>query len=228
MATVRPTWAVAFLQKCCYKWRPRKCLGLVVANLIILFQNGATNPWKSQKFRVFFFSFSEKKIVKLRIRQEKKKNIAPHHANFDKLLLLFLNLNSPKENSNNKTLWGKNTESSKIFKNIKMKILKINNYSTDTSWQGTGGIITFHLPYFDVFIVFAVQKWFIVKILKMCFNILLQIRYFGCQMMWNTFTKYIFKNLWLCRILNNIIKYSAKKSAKSEGLTKVLTEGNII
>jgi hypothetical protein len=29
---------LSFLQKCCYIWRPRKCLRLDVANLIILFR----------------------------------------------------------------------------------------------------------------------------------------------------------------------------------------------
>ncbi len=30
-----PRWAIAFFQKCCYKWGPRKYLDLDVANLII-------------------------------------------------------------------------------------------------------------------------------------------------------------------------------------------------
>jgi hypothetical protein len=37
MATVL-SGLLSFLQKCCYIWRPRKCLRLDVANLIILFR----------------------------------------------------------------------------------------------------------------------------------------------------------------------------------------------
>jgi hypothetical protein len=47
---------MAFLQKCHYKWQPRKCLGLEVASLIILFQKMAKrilkNHEKAAKFHL--------------------------------------------------------------------------------------------------------------------------------------------------------------------------------
>ncbi len=51
-------WAVAFLQKYCYKWHPRKCLGLDVANLIIFNLKNGENGEKSQNL-FFSFSYSE-------------------------------------------------------------------------------------------------------------------------------------------------------------------------
>ncbi len=72
------------------------------------------------------------------------------------------------------------------------------------------------------------QKRFVVKILKMCFNILLQNKILwlsnDCEII-IPFTKYIFKNLWLCRILNNIIKYSAKKVPNLKGWLRYLLKG---
>jgi hypothetical protein len=57
-----------FLQKCCYKWRLRKCLGLEVAILFLFFQkNGEKNPLKSEIF--LFVPFPGKK----KIRQKKLK-----------------------------------------------------------------------------------------------------------------------------------------------------------
>lgn len=149
MATVLPTWAVAFLQKCCYKWRPRKCLGLVVANLIILFQNWRNKSMKITKVSCFFFFIFWETNRQAANSPGEKKNIAPHHANFETNYYYFLKiLIVQKKISNNKTLWRKIIESSKILKNIKMKILKINNYSTDTSCQGSGGIINFSFTLF--------------------------------------------------------------------------------
>jgi len=54
--------AIAFLQKCFYKWQPRKCLSLDMANLIIFYI-------KNHKILVFFIHFlGEKKN-----RSKKKK-----------------------------------------------------------------------------------------------------------------------------------------------------------
>jgi hypothetical protein len=51
--------AVAFLQKCCYKWLPRKCLGLDVTNFIIFIsKKKKKDPEISRKK----FSFFEKNI----------------------------------------------------------------------------------------------------------------------------------------------------------------------
>jgi hypothetical protein len=50
-------WDVVFLQKCCCKLQPRKCLGLDVANLIISISK---NGEKISNFHNFsFFSFSK-------------------------------------------------------------------------------------------------------------------------------------------------------------------------
>jgi len=48
-----PKWVVAFLQKCCDKWQPRKCLGLNVAKLFIYISK---NGQKTQLFLLFPFS----------------------------------------------------------------------------------------------------------------------------------------------------------------------------
>ncbi len=65
MATVLGR-TVAFLQKCGYKWRPRKCPGLDVANLIL---KNYFEKWRkileNHKIFVFFFSFSEKQFAQL-------------------------------------------------------------------------------------------------------------------------------------------------------------------
>jgi len=61
-----PRWIMAFLQKCWYKWWPRKCLCLDVANLIILiFKNGEKNLWKLQFNFHVFFPLPENKFAKL-------------------------------------------------------------------------------------------------------------------------------------------------------------------
>jgi hypothetical protein len=55
---------VAFLQKCCYKWRPGKWRGLDVANLIL---KNYFEKWRkileNHKIFLFFFSFSEKQFA---------------------------------------------------------------------------------------------------------------------------------------------------------------------
>jgi hypothetical protein len=51
---------IAFLQKCCHKWRPRRCLCLHVVNLIILISKTVKisfkiTPQKKKKFAAQFF-----------------------------------------------------------------------------------------------------------------------------------------------------------------------------
>jgi hypothetical protein len=64
-------WAVAFLQKYCYKWHPRKCIGLDMANLIIFNLKNGENGEKSQN--LFFFHFL--KIIHLVSKMHPQKQI---------------------------------------------------------------------------------------------------------------------------------------------------------
>ncbi len=58
-----PRWAVAFLQKCCYKWWPRECLGLNAAYFILFyFSKNGENISKSHKFFGVFFHFLKTKF----------------------------------------------------------------------------------------------------------------------------------------------------------------------
>jgi len=64
---------VAFLQKCCYKWRLiRKCLNLDATNLIIfILKKQRKTPQKLQFFR-FVFIFWKNNTAKLRKFATKK------------------------------------------------------------------------------------------------------------------------------------------------------------
>jgi hypothetical protein len=56
-----PQWALAVLHKCCYKWWPRKGLGVDVANLIILISKKGEKIPKNQKFFIFWKNIHQKK-----------------------------------------------------------------------------------------------------------------------------------------------------------------------
>jgi hypothetical protein len=47
------TWAEAFLQKCCYKWRLKKCLGLDVVDLNI----SISKKWRKIHLNPYFLGF---------------------------------------------------------------------------------------------------------------------------------------------------------------------------
>lgn len=69
-----PKWVVTFFQKCCYKSRPKKCLGLDVADLIIyILKNGEKIP-RVTNFSCNFFFFWKKKIAKLQNLITQKKH----------------------------------------------------------------------------------------------------------------------------------------------------------
>jgi hypothetical protein len=52
-----PGGFVAFLQKCWYKWQPRKCLGLDVANFFIFNLKMVEKSLNIKKIACFFFFF---------------------------------------------------------------------------------------------------------------------------------------------------------------------------
>jgi len=85
-------WAVAFLQKCCYKWRPRTCLGLDVVNLIIFRLKMVKNSLKFTKFSFFIFpknlpnwktSPHTRKNNKIKIKVSKFHLFRPYSGNID-------------------------------------------------------------------------------------------------------------------------------------------------
>jgi hypothetical protein len=47
-------WAVALLDKCCYKWQPRKYLGLDVTNLVIYVSKNGETINENHKTFLFF------------------------------------------------------------------------------------------------------------------------------------------------------------------------------
>jgi hypothetical protein len=52
-----PRWAVAFLQKRSYNWRPRKWLGLDVANWFFFVSKKGEKSFKITKISPFFLTF---------------------------------------------------------------------------------------------------------------------------------------------------------------------------
>ncbi len=83
---------ILFFQKCCYKWRPRKCLGLDVANLNFLkSNNGENSPWKSQNFHAFFHFLKTNSPSSENLSQQNK-----HCLQVSKKVNNQINMKSPK------------------------------------------------------------------------------------------------------------------------------------
>jgi len=108
-------WVVAFLQKCCYKWWPGKCLGLDMANLIIFI----SKKWPKNSLKIttlcvcvcvcvclfFLFRFLKKKF---QVRKIPQKNNKPHSNSnrSEKISISFGNFNIvSSENGNIVTMY---------------------------------------------------------------------------------------------------------------------------
>jgi hypothetical protein len=66
----------SFFQKCCYKWRPRKCLGLDVANLNFFNQKMAKTLHENGKIFMIFFIFWKQIHPSSENLSQQKKNTA--------------------------------------------------------------------------------------------------------------------------------------------------------